>query len=283
MAKYNYSSSEITAIGICGIGFVGNAVLQTFTRFNLNSNFDPLILKPYDLYKKIGEFDDLLTSDLIFICLPTPLNSETNSYDTSSIDTTLEYLHEARYNGIIAIKSTTQPGFCQDRSTIYPALNIIHNPEFLSARTAVQDFGDQKHIILGTTRTCSDAKILQFYKFYQKYFPAAKISISSSTESETTKLFCNAFYATKIQFFTELYDFAGKMNVDYHTIRHMMLENGWINPMHTQIPGHDGQTSYGGACFPKDTNALLTSMKEINSHHKVLEAVIQERNDIRKD
>ena len=62
-----------------------------------------------------------------------------------------------------------------------------------------------------------------------------------------------------------------------------MLKNGWINPMHTNVPGTDGQLSYGGYCFPKDTNALLEFMKTQNSPHEVIEATISERNKIRKD
>ena len=30
--------------------------------------------------------------------------------------------------------------------------------------------------------------------------------------------------------------------------------------MHTNVPGTDGKLSYGGACFPKDTNALNNFM-----------------------
>ena len=36
----------------------------------------------------------------------------------------------------------------------------------------------------------------------------------------------------------------------------MMIGNGNINPDHTSVPGPDGNISYGGYCFPKDTNAL---------------------------
>lgn len=63
----------------------------------------------------------------------------------------------------------------------------------------------------------------------------------------------------------------------------MMLKNNWINPMHTQIPGPDGQVSYGGLCFPKDTNALYKYMDRIGSANKLLESCIIERNDMRKD
>jgi UDP-glucose 6-dehydrogenase len=70
------------------------------------------------------------------------------------------------------------------------------------------------------------------------------------------KIFCNCFYATKIQFFTEIYLLCEKTGCDYNVVKNMMLGNGWINPMHTNVPGNDGNISYGGYCFPKDTNAL---------------------------
>ena len=63
----------------------------------------------------------------------------------------------------------------------------------------------------------------------------------------------------------------------------MMLKNGWINPMHTNVPGPDGQLSYGGLCFPKDTNALNEFMKRNDIPHRVLDATIGERNEMRDD
>jgi UDP-glucose 6-dehydrogenase len=62
-----------------------------------------------------------------------------------------------------------------------------------------------------------------------------------------------------------------------------MLKNGWIHPMHTKIPGPDDNISYGGACFPKDTKALLHYMKEIEVPHEVLDACVREREKMRDD
>ena len=53
--------------------------------------------------------------------------------------------------------------------------------------------------------------------------------------------------------------------------------------MHTLVPGPDAQLGYGGACFPKDTNALCNYMKSLKSTCKVLESVIEERNMLRND
>ena len=63
----------------------------------------------------------------------------------------------------------------------------------------------------------------------------------------------------------------------------MMLKNGWINPMHTDVPGPDGKMSYGGLCFPKDTNALNEFMKQNNIPNSVLNATICERNSMREE
>ena len=48
-----------------------------------------------------------------------------------------------------------------------------------------------------------------------------------------------------------------------------MLKNGWINKMHTDVPGTDGKLGYGGACFPKDTQALCHYMNQKKTPNKV--------------
>ena len=73
------------------------------------------------------------------------------------------------------------------------------------------------------------------------------------------------------------------MGCDYDTVKDLMLKNNWINPMHTDIPGPDGMLSYGGYCFPKDTNALLNHMKREGTPYKVLEGTVLERNEMRDD
>ena len=73
------------------------------------------------------------------------------------------------------------------------------------------------------------------------------------------------------------------MDCDYNTVMELMLKNKWINPMHTKVPGTDGKLSYGGFCFPKDTRALLEHMKRVDTPHAILEAVIEERDQMRSD
>jgi UDPglucose 6-dehydrogenase len=264
-------------IGICGFGFVGSAINNFFV-----TKHEILI---YDKYKNINTFNILLESDILFICLPTNIENKddlASSYDLLEIDNTINLLNNKNFQGIIIIKSTVLPLYCQEINNKYPDLKIIHNPEFLSARTANQDFTNQKHIILGYTKQSFDV-INIIYDFYQLLFPNVLISITTSEESSLVKLGCNSFYAMKIQFFTELFLLCKKMNLDYDNVKNMMLKNDWINPMHTLIPGHDGQISYGGSCLPKDIQALSNFMNQQEVSNLVLDAVIKDNKKTRNE
>jgi nucleotide sugar dehydrogenase len=236
----------------------------------------------YDKYKKINIFEVLLNTDILFICLPTNYENDIKSYNMTEIDNTIEKLSESYYNGLIVIKSTIIPTYCSDINNKYKNLKIISNPEFLSARTATEDFENQKHIILGYTEF-SKHYIIKIKDIYVNLFPNAEISVTTVEEASMVKLGCNSFYATKIQYFTELYLLCQKMNIDYNNVKDMMLKNGWINTMHTIIPGTDGMISFGGMCLPKDICALSEFMKKNDISNNVLSAVIEDRKNMRND
>ena len=184
--------------GIIGLGFVGNAMLASFQRKNINT-------LNYDKFSSCDNtLKDLLETDLVFLCLPTPYDSSLNQYDKSAIQETCEYLNERKYSGSVVIKSTVEPTTCQKLSDQYVSLSIIHNPEFLTARTAKEDYHNQKHIVLGKTRSCTDDAYNRVVDFHSLHYPWAQISKCKSIESESAKLFANSFYAVKVQFFTEI-------------------------------------------------------------------------------
>ncbi len=260
---------EPIKIGISGYGFVGSAL---FDFFNHRPEY---ILFVYDKYKNINTFNVLLNTDIIFICLPTNLDKNKNTYEMTEISSTIELLDLYNYKGIIIIKSTILPDYCQNINNLYPRLKIINNPEFLSARTASEDFKNQKHIVIGYTEQ-SQESINVIVNIYKNEFPNVEISVLKSEEAALIKLGCNSFYSTKIQFFTELYLLSNKLNLNYENIKNTMLKNGWINSMHTQVPGQDGKISYGGLCLPKDTTAFSDFIKKNDVSNLVLNAVIED-------
>ena len=270
--------SNITT-GIVGMGFVGSAIYKSFKLLEVNVN-------GYDKYNDRGDVDSLdklLNKDILFLCLPTLFSYKKNEYDKSAIEEVCKSLSENKYNGLVVIKSTLEPEFCEKISNKYLNLNICHNPEFLTARTAFTDFHSQEHIVLGKTENCELKHFKKLEWFYKITYPSAEISLCSSTESESMKIFVNSFYASKIQLFNEYYLLCQNNGSDYNKIVKLMLKNKWINPMHTMVPGTDGKLSYGGACFPKDTNALSCYMEKKNVYNKVLKSVIEERNLLRQN
>ena len=62
----------------------------------------------------------------------------------STIDKILGRLKSIYYKGLVVIKSTILP----HKLKAFDCLNIVVNPEFLNAKTAVQDFKNQDFIIL---------------------------------------------------------------------------------------------------------------------------------------
>jgi UDPglucose 6-dehydrogenase len=262
-------------IGIIGLGFVGGSIHKSFKLKNIETY-------GYDRFKESDTFEQCLNTDIVFLCLPTQFNENTKEYDKTIIYDICDKLKNNNYNGLILIKSTIEPSTTDDLTEKFD-LKFIHNPEFLTARTAFDDFHNQKHIVLGKNKNIIEKDIDIITNFYKTYYPDAEISICTSIESESMKIFCNCFYSVKIQFFNELYLLCKENNSNYDVIVNLMLKNGWINKMHTVVPGPDGKLSYGGYCFPKDTNALLNYMKKNNSPSDVLEATINERNKMRDD
>ncbi|MAG24595.1 hypothetical protein CMI47_03350 [Candidatus Pacearchaeota archaeon] len=257
-------------IGLIGRGFVGGALYKSFVKKNKK-------VISYDKYKEIGKVEDVLDADILFLCLPTPY-VDGYGFDLGAIQESLKFLAKSNFNGICVIKSTVEPKTTRRLEAQYN-LKICHNPEFLSEKTAFEDFHNQKHIVIGTNEDAKrDEDVIILYK---ELYPDAKISICKSEESEAMKLFCNNFYAMKVQIFNEFYFICQKIGADFHEIKDLMLKNNWINSEHTQVPGRDGQISYGGHCFPKDTKALCHFMKMLGSPNGVLEACIKERDSMR--
>lgn len=215
--------------GIIGAGFVGNAMLESFKMNNIN-------VVVYDKYKDYNSFNSCLDTDILFLCLPTPFDYEKKSFDKSAICDVCQEIQNNNYKGIVVIKSTVEPFTTLELSKKFTELNFIHNPEFLSQDTALLDFHNQSHIVIGN-QNVSEIKLNEIIKFYKFFYPNSEISICTALESESMKIFCNSFYAVKIQFFNELFLLCQYNKCNYNNILGLMLKNNWINKMHTKVPG----------------------------------------------
>lgn len=266
-------------IGLFGRGFVGDALYQDFVKKGVE-------VVSYDKYKEIGSAEEIIASkcDAIFLCLPTPY-VEGHGFDLSYLEAVCRFLSEKEYPGLVVIKSTIEPGTCKLFSKKY-SLNVCHNPEFLTARTANEDFKNQKHIVIGYDEGTDNANkgfdICLLGNFYKKLFPNAEISLCTSEEAEVMKLFVNNFYAIKIGLMNEYALLCDNLLINYSKVTRLMVKNGWMADMHLSVPGPDGKYGWGGACFPKDTGALNELMKKVGTPNQIINSARIENEKIRE-
>ena len=137
-------------IGIVGNGFVGNAVYQNFR--------DKTKCKVYDVDKNrsLNSLGDVINSDFIFVCLPTPMRYG-GECDLSILDNFFEALPD-HITGTFVIKSTVPVGTTKKYLERH---NVIHNPEFLTARNAIKDFANsERNIVGGDMDLCVDLSLI---------------------------------------------------------------------------------------------------------------------------
>lgn len=238
-------------IGIIGNGFVGNAIYQNFK--------DKVETKVFDVKqeKSLNSLSETVASDFVFVCLPTPMK-QNGECDLSFIENFFKTVEPTKVDPLFVIKSTVPIGTTERLCRIRDDLRIVHNPEFLTAVNAVEDFrNSDRNIIGGYQKWC-----LELRELYEKHFPYTQIQIVKSKESETIKYFCNSFLAAKVAFFNNLYEICDKLEMNFDSVKDGVISDTRIGPSHTKVPGPDGLMGFGGYCFPKDINALINTLKE---------------------
>lgn len=256
-------------ISVIGGGVVGSATAHAFREGHEVRVFDvDPTRKTHDLPET---FED---PELIFVCLPTPQRAGGLECDTSILDAFFEGFVDSDYNFVL--RSTVPVGYTRETSRRLSIRNLVHSPEFLTARTAKEDACNPTRIVIGdpTFRRLTD-RLPQFEGYetgkvtrdlsnlYQAMWPLSlgyRHFIMPSDESEAVKLFQNSFSAVKVAFFNEVYSFARHKGLDWDRCLEALLAGGWVNPMHTQVPGPDWKYGFGGSCLPKDLASLCHQM-----------------------
>ena len=253
-------------IGIVGNGFVGNAVYQ-----NLR---DKVKCKVYDTDKNrsLNTLGEVINQEFIFVCLPTPMK-KSGECDLSIIDNFFEDLPDY-IDGTFVIKSTVPIGTTKKYSERH---NVIHNPEFLTARNAVADFVNSERNIIGGDMELA----VDFARFYEQCFPDIPSILVTSDESEAIKYFSNTFLAYKVAYFNKIYDMCQAFDMDYERVREGVICDSRIGRSHTKVPGIDNDRGFGGTCFPKDLNSLIVQMESADINADMFKEIWKYNKEIR--
>lgn len=255
-----FKSSQI---GIIGAGFVGGAVKHYFKE-----------AKIWDKYVETqNTLEEVLEQPLIFLCLPTPYSCSRKrgvfrGADISAIEENLAHIPCGR---VAILKSTIPPGTTEYLQKKFSKIDIIFNPEFLTAVVARKDFAFPDKQILGYT----NKKTKRLAKEIMPLLPKAQNLILPAVEVELIKYMINTYYATKVIFANQLYDICEKLGADYNKVRLGFSYDKRVNNTHFDI-FHGGFRGYSGACLPKDMKTFIHFAKEQGADlqfHKIVDKI----------
>jgi len=258
-------------IGVIGNGFVGKATNQLKCKDIEVLSYD---INPDACFPPGTVLRDLLACEIVFVSVPTPMGRD-GSCHLNIVKTVLRDLEEIRFDGFVVLRSTVPVGTSDD-------LQCYFMPEFLTEKNYIADFINNKDWIFGTLGADS-AKDALFEAAIRELFRLAvqngcikydNLHFMKNREAEMVKMFRNCYLATKVAFCNEMYEFCGKLGVDYETVRGVAANDDRILHSHTRVPGHDGRRGFGGTCFPKDTASLRHEMAKAGMVPYVMGAII---------
>jgi UDPglucose 6-dehydrogenase len=258
-------------IAIVGYGFVGKAVDYGFPDNMCNKHIvDPLLgTSVADLIDK--------SIDFTFVCVPTPMG-EDGSIDSSIIESVVEQLLES-VRGIIVIKSTVTPDIINQLFRGDKINRMIYNPEFLTEKSANEDFVNPGMHVFGGDPSATEA-LEYMYKYYSLCKPCPTYHMTP-VDASFVKYGINSFLATKVLWFNQFYDTVNAYGGNFGKVVGAITADNRVGRSHTTVPGFDGKRGFGGACFPKDTAALVAFANSLGSEMSVLKEAIRANNNYR--
>ena len=145
--------------------------------------------------------------------------------------------------------------------------------------THIDDFKNQTRIIIGGPRPAS--KIIK--NLYKKAFYSTPIIKTGSKTAEMVKYFLNCLLASKVSFANEMKDICDNVDIDYDKVVEYALYDDRIGKTHLSTPGPDGKRGFGGSCFPKDINAMISFAKMLGLDPIVLSSVWNKNLEVRPE
>ena len=224
------------------------------------------------LNKKINFFSNYASiseSDIIIICVPTPLN-KTKDPDISYIVAVAEEISKYSVKEkLISLESTVYPGATEEiilpkistnsKLSIGKDFYLVFSPERIDPGQTIWNLKNTPKVIGGITSECTELGSILYQSISKKI-----IKVSSTRAAEMTKLLENTFRAANIGLINEMAIICEKLGLDIWEI----IEAAKTKP-YGFMPFYPGP-GLGGHCIPVDPRYLDWKLQTLNSESKFI-------------
>ncbi len=215
--------------------------------------------------------EGLADNEFVFIAVGTP-QSKNGSADLQYLNNACKSIAESMRRDMIVITKSTVPVGTNEhvKRTITQHLqedykvSVVSNPEFLREGSAIHDTFHGDRIVIGSEDEESLNRVKQIYADFE--LPILATDLRSA---EMIKYASNAFLATKISFINELGNLCERLGANIENVSKGMGMDQRIGEKFL-----NAGVGYGGSCFPKDTNALLSIGNSVDCEMAIIKSVI---------
>ncbi len=281
------------SIAIIGMGYVGLPLAVEFGRVGFKVNGIDILekkiktinagksdvddIKDYEVKELVdlkrlhctNDFSVLKNSDVVIICVPTPLNKTKDpdvSFILAAVEQIEKYLHQGQ---LVVLESTTYPGTTEE--LIRPKLDAlglkVGRDLFLAFSPERVDPGNEKYttqntpkIVGGTTPAC-----LKVAKAFYEQVIVQVIPTSSTKAAEMVKLLENTFRSVNIGLVNEVALMCDRLGIDVWEV----IDAAATKPFGF-MPFYPGP-GLGGHCIPIDPHYLSWKLKSLNYYARFIE------------
>ena len=224
-------------------------------------------------YIATSDFSKVADSEIVIICVPTPLNIE-HKPDLSLLKSALISLSaHVKKETLIILESTVAPGttrglvakIIEETSKIsISGFHLVFSPERIDPQNKKWSIANTPKLVAGlTTESCNMG-----FEFYSKFISSV-IKCDSLEVAETAKLLENSFRLVNISFINEFSIFCEKIGIDVNSVIKAAATKPYgFMPFYPSIGA-------GGHCIPVDPLYLASKAKEIGAPTKFIDLATQ--------